>query len=148
MAAVDSSSWGDYAREELRRSGARAGGARDAVIAYLGRQDCCVSAQELYDGLRESERTVGIASVYRALEQLSELGLVHRVELGQGVTRFEAAHPGGEHHHHLVCDACGRVDTFDDAGLERVLTRVALAHGYRLAGHEVVLRGTCRDCAR
>ena len=59
------------------------------MIAYLGTQHCCLSAQELFDGLRAEGRAVGIASVYRALDQLAELRLVHRVDLGHGLTRYE-----------------------------------------------------------
>lgn len=146
MQRIADLTWADHARVELRRAGARSGGARDAVIDYLARQNCCVSAQELFDGLRDGDRTVGIASVYRVLEQLADLRLVHRVDLGEGLTRFEPAHPGGEHHHHLVCNECGRVDTFDDPGLESTLARVAASKGYRLGGHEVVLRGACENC--
>jgi Fur family ferric uptake transcriptional regulator len=146
MAATRETAWADHARKELRNSGARSGGARDAVISYLAGQDCCVSAQELFDGLRAEGRRVGIASVYRILDQLAELRLVHRVDFGHGVTHFEAAHPGGEHHHHLVCGDCGRVDTFVDSTLERTLNRVAGAHGYALDDHDVVLHGACGDC--
>ena len=138
--------WSDHVRGELRRSGARSGGARDEVITYLERQDCCLSAQELFDGLRKDDKKVGIASVYRVLEQLSDLGLVHRVALGGGVTRFEPALPDGEHHHHLVCDECGRVEMFDDRSLERTLEKVAGSRGYELAQHDVVLHGACADC--
>jgi Fur family ferric uptake transcriptional regulator len=146
MAATSETAWADHARQELRRAGARSGGARAAVISYLSVQDCCVSAQELFDGLRAEGRQVGIASVYRVLEQLAELRLVHRVDFGHGVTRFEPAQPGGEHHHHLVCADCGKVDTFSDSGLERTLDRVAGAHGYALDDHDVVLHGACGDC--
>ena len=138
--------WEKHAREQLRRSGARTGGARDTVISYLAAQDCCLSAQELFDELRSEGRSVGIASVYRVLDQLAELRLVHRVDFGHGVTRFEPAHPGGQHHHHLVCGECGKVDTFDDLALERAVRRVAGAHGYALDEHDVVLHGSCRDC--
>jgi Fur family transcriptional regulator, ferric uptake regulator len=96
--------------------------------------------------LRAEGRRVGIASVYRVLEQLADLGLVHRVDLGGESTRFEPALPGGEHHHHLVCDACGRVDKFDDDALERALSRVASAQGYELVQHDVVLHGACDGC--
>jgi Fur family ferric uptake transcriptional regulator len=116
------------------------------VIAYLAGQQCCLSAQEILEGLRAEDRRVGIASVYRALDQLAELGLVHRVGLGEGITRFEPAHPGGEHHHHLVCGTCGKVDTFDDPALERAISAVAGSHGYALGQHDVVLRGACGDC--
>jgi Fur family ferric uptake transcriptional regulator len=139
-------SWAVFARDVVRRSGARSGTARDAVIAHLATQSCCLSAQEVLDGLRAEGRAVGIASVYRALDQLAELGLVHRIDLGEGLTRFEPAHPGGEHHHHLVCETCGKVDTFDDPALERAITDVAGSHDYVLGQHDVVLRGACGDC--
>jgi Fur family transcriptional regulator, ferric uptake regulator len=146
MTDTRKTAWEGHAREQLRRAGARSGGARDAVIGYLAAQECCLTAQELFDGLRADGRTVGIASVYRVLEELADLRLVHRVDFGQGVTRFEAAHPGGQHHHHLVCGECGKVDTFDDSALEQALSRVAGVHGFVLDDHDVVLHGACSDC--
>jgi Fur family ferric uptake transcriptional regulator len=143
---LSEATWEEHALEELRRSGARSGGARGAVIGYLAAQDCCLSAQELFDGLRAAGRKVGIASIYRVLDQLADLRLVHRVDFGHGITRFEAAQPDGAHHHHLVCDGCGKVDTFDDSALELALSRVAGAHGYALDDHDVVLHGACSDC--
>jgi Fur family transcriptional regulator, ferric uptake regulator len=144
--AMTTQSWATSARDALRRSGARSGSAREAVIDYLDGQRCCLSAPEVLDGLRAEGRSVGIASVYRALDQLAELGLVRRIDLGEGVTRFEPAHLDGEHHHHLVCGSCGKVDTFDDPALERAITQVAGSHGYALGEHEVVLHGACGDC--
>jgi Fur family ferric uptake transcriptional regulator len=138
--------WSEHAGEELRRAGFRSGGARRAVVDFLGRRDCCVSAQELHDGLRGEGQAVGIATVYRVLDQLAALRLVHRVDLGEGVARFEAAQPDGEHHHHLVCDDCGRVEPFSDPALERALSRVAGDRGYDLDAHDVVLHGACADC--
>src|SRR5213078_903648 len=95
--------WSSETRAALQRDGYRSGGARHAVIDLLGRQDCCLSAQEIFDRLRAEGRTVGIASVYRVLDLLSEKGLIQRVDIGDSTTRFEPAHTGGEHHHHLVC---------------------------------------------
>jgi Fur family ferric uptake transcriptional regulator len=146
MSETSETAWADHARAELRRAGARSGVAREAVIAHLSAQDCCLSAQELFDGLRAEGRSVGIASVYRVLDQLADLRLVHRVDFGHGITRFEPAQAGGEHHHHLVCEECGKVDTFDDPGLERALNRVAGSHGFALDEHDVVLHGACGDC--
>ena len=91
------------------------------MIEHLGAQTCCRSAQEIFDGIREHGGRIGIASVYRALDQLVELSLVQRVELGDGIARFEPSHLDGEHHHHLVCDDCGKVEPFSDPGLERAL---------------------------
>jgi Fur family ferric uptake transcriptional regulator len=140
--------WTDHALAELLRHGHRSGGARAAIVALLGEQDCCMSAQEIFDGLRAGGRRVGIATVYRVLDVLSSLQLVQRVDVGGGVSRYEPVHPGGQHHHHLVCDACGRVVAFEDEGLEHALERLADRLGYGVAAHDVVLRGSCERCGR
>ncbi len=140
-------SWSARALDDLQAEGLRNGGARRAVIEHLATQDCCRSAQEILDGIRAQGGRVGIASVYRALDQLVELRLLQRVELGDGIARFEPAHLDGEHHHHhLVCDDCGRVETFSDPGLEQALERVASRLDGDVHAHEVVLRGSCGDC--
>jgi Fur family transcriptional regulator, ferric uptake regulator len=140
--------WADHARDSLREAGHRSGGAREAVVALLGRQDCCLSAQEISDKLRAGGTDIGQASVYRALELLHELGLVQRVEIGDGGSRYEPVLPGGEHHHHAVCDTCGRVTAFEDERLERALERLAGRLRHSMSAHEVVIHGDCPRCAR
>ncbi len=139
--------WTKYALELLDETGYRAGGARRAVVELLGRQQCCLSAQEIFDRLRAAKRPVGIASVYRALETLSELRLVKRVDAGGGIARYEPAPPDGDHNHHLVCRDCGKVEAFSDPRLERAVDRVADGLGYDVDEHEIVLTGACSDCA-
>jgi Fur family ferric uptake transcriptional regulator len=140
------SAWSARALDNLQAEGLRNGGARRAVIEHLGEQPCCRSAQEIFDGICDQGGRVGIASVYRALDQLVELRLVQRVELGDGIARFEPAHTGGEHHHHLVCDDCGKVEPFSDSGLELALERVAARLEVGMRAHEIVLHGNCGDC--
>jgi Fur family ferric uptake transcriptional regulator len=140
-------SWSQSAQQALRSAGLRSGGARRAVLDFLGSQECCVSAQEIHSGAGHGGRAIGIASVYRVLDELLEHGLVQRVDVGDGVARYEPAlHE--HHHHHVVCDACGRVDPFSDDALERAIDRAAGRLGYAVRGHEVVLRGRCGDCRR
>jgi Fur family transcriptional regulator, ferric uptake regulator len=145
-ATTATASWSDHALAGLRDAGLRSGGARRAVVEHLGSQTCCESAQEIFEGVRASGRRIGIASVYRVLDTLSEHRLVQRVDIGDGVARYEPALPDGEHHHHLVCDDCGRVEPFSDARLERSLESVAERLGYAVEGHEVVLHGACGEC--
>lgn len=147
MTAVETD-WGAHALAELRRSGHRSGGARTAVVGLLAEQDCCLTAQEIFDRLRADGRRVGIASVYRTLDLLTSARLVQRLEMGEGVARFEPVQAGGEHHHHVVCDRCGLVTAFEDDRLEAALDRLGGELGYELDGHDVVLRGACPDCAR
>lgn len=140
-------SWTTEAREALAAAGYRRGGARAAVVELLGRQNCCLSAHDIHDRLRRARRPVGIASVYRTLETLAELRLVKRVDAGDGIARYEPATSGGDHHHHLVCRDCGKVEAFSDSRLERAIDRVAGGLGYAVDEHEVVLVGACADCS-
>ena len=137
--------WTAATLEALHRTGHRNSVARRAVIELLGRQRCCLSAQEIFDELRAEGRRVGIASVYRALEQLTREGYLQRVDVGAGTARFEPHLAGGEHHHHLVCADCGKVEAFADPELERALHKVEGETGYSVA-HDVVLRGVCENC--
>ena len=144
---TNTSAWAETTSAALRSRGHRSGGARKAVIELLGRQHCCLTAQEVFDQLRGEGRRVGIASIYRTLEQLTRDGFVQRIDIGAGTSRFEPIQEGGEHHHHLVCDDCGKVEAFGDDELERTLRKVEGRTGYSVAGHDVVLRGACQDCA-
>src|SRR5262245_5386346 len=135
-AIIITMTWTDATLLRLRETSGRSGGARRLVVELLGRQDCCLSAQEIHDELRASGGRVGIASVYRALDGMDELGLVQRVDLGDGVARYEPAHDDG-HHHHLVCDECGKLEPFEDQGLESAIERVAGGPGYSVTAHGV-----------
>jgi Fur family ferric uptake transcriptional regulator len=138
-----SDTWSDHALSELDAAGYRRGGSRRKVIDFLATRDCAVTALEID---RELDR-VGRASVYRTLEQLEELGLVQRVDLGRDSTAFERVDPTGHHHHHLVCNRCGRVLPFEDERLENAIHEVSAGDGFTIEGHEVTLRGTCDRCA-
>ena len=140
------STWSDQALAALRAAGYRGGGARRTVVEHLGAQTCCRSAQEIHGGVETAGGRVGIASVYRVLDSLAELRLVQRVDIGDGIARYEPAHAGGDHHHHLVCDDCGKVEPFSDPSLERAIASASGRLGYNVDAHEVVLRGECGDC--
>ncbi|MGB2874554.1 MAG: Fur family transcriptional regulator [Gaiellaceae bacterium] len=138
--------WSERALAELRAAGYRRGFARRRVIDLLDRQECCLGAQEIHRKLQSGGQPVGLASVYRVLEELAERRLVQRLDLGDGVTRFEPVRDADEHHHHIVCDDCGRIEAFSDQRLERVIRAVEESSGYAVAGHDIVLRGACSAC--
>lgn len=147
--------WSERARAELQRAGHRRGGARELLIDLLEQERCALTVQEMgrrLNGRYEqgvTSRPVGIASVYRGIEVLADLGLVARVEVGDGISRYERVAPEqseAHHHHHFVCDSCGCLVPFDDTALEQAI--VALEHrvGFAVSGHEVVLHGACSGC--
>lgn len=146
MTATGQRSWREHTLATLAAAGHRRGGARNAVVELLDRQTCALSAQEIDDRLRAQGRSVGRASVYRILELLTELRLVQRIDVGQGVARYERHQPDGDHHHHLVCDRCGRIAPFEDPALEQAIERVSRRLSFAVDDHDVVLHGACGDC--
>jgi len=145
---VSEAPWIERAEQALAAAGRKRGGARRAVLELLDTQRCALTALELEDALRgRSERAVSRASVYRILQDLEGLGLVQRVETGQAMVRFERVCAPEEHHHHLVCDGCGLVMPFSDPALERAISSLSERVPLKVSEHEIVLHGSCRDCA-
>jgi Fur family ferric uptake transcriptional regulator len=141
------SGWARHALEALRAAGHRRGGARTAVVEALAGHDCAVTALELDDELRRRQPPVGRASVYRALEQLEELGLVQRIEVCRGTAGYERIDPDGHHHHHAICRDCGRMVPFEDSSLERAIGQLSESISFEVTEHDVVLRGRCEKCS-
>jgi Fur family transcriptional regulator, ferric uptake regulator len=146
MGSKSQRSWAEHALSALAEAGYRRGGARRAVVEALARQDCAVTALEIDEDLRHRSPGVGRASVYRALEQLEQLGLVQRLEVARGTAGYERVEPSGHHHHHAICRHCGRVVPFEDPGLERAIDLVSGRVRFEVTEHDVVLRGLCERC--
>jgi Fur family ferric uptake transcriptional regulator len=140
------SEWAEHARTVLDQAGHRKARARNVLIDLLAGQPCALSALEIEDRLRDADRPVARASIYRILDLLGERGLINRLELGDGTTRYELIDPAGDHHHHLLCDSCGRLVPFDDRELEHAIDRLARRLDFRTDDHEVVLHGACSAC--
>jgi Fur family transcriptional regulator, ferric uptake regulator len=135
-------SWTELATEALSRAGFRSGGGRRQVVELLGAEDCALTALEIDRRLSR----VGRATVYRALDQLEALGLVQKIDLGGEAAGYERLDPEGHHHHHIVCERCGRVVAFEDEGLERAIVALTKRPDFKFSSHEVTLRGECSRC--
>lgn len=147
IATPPADDWIEYAERQLHDAGHRSSMPRSAVLDLIGRQECVLTAREIADELRAGGREVGVATVYRTLELLEELRLVQRLDVGGASARYEPALPDGEHHHHhLVCDRCGRVTPFEDDTLERVIHELGDRLEYSVGDHDVILRGKCPQC--
>ncbi|MEX2106602.1 MAG: Fur family transcriptional regulator [Solirubrobacterales bacterium] len=142
------SGWAEFALETLQAAGHRRGGARTAVVEALAGHDCAVTALDLDDELRRREPPVGRASVYRALEQLEQLGLVQRIEVCRGTAGYERVDPTGHHHHHAICRDCGRMVPFEDRSLEQAIDELSDRMDFDITEHDVVLRGRCGRCEK
>ena len=147
MASKNSESWVEQAQRVLAQTKHHTGAARQALLELLDTQSCALSAIEIEDALRECERPIGRASIYRILDELERLHLVQKLQVGQAMARYEPIRTGEGHHHHLVCDNCGTVMPFTDDALENAIQNLSRRIPMRVAEHEIVLHGACRDCA-
>jgi Fur family ferric uptake transcriptional regulator len=134
--------WAGHAMQRLDEAGFRSGGSRRQVVELLATEHCALTALEIDRRLD----SVGRATVYRTLDQLEGLHLVQRVEIGGDAAGYERLDPG-EHHHHLVCEDCGRLSPFASEALEKAIATVSRSSEFAVAAHDVVLRGTCAACA-
>ncbi|WP_100423064.1 Fur family transcriptional regulator [Sediminihabitans luteus] len=119
---------------------------RAAVSAALDRIDDFRSAQQLHDVLRAAGDGIGLATVYRTLQGLVESGDVDVLRTEDGENLYRRCERT-EHHHHLVCRACGRTVEIDGPTVEAWAGQVGAAHGFADIEHTVELFGTCADCA-
>ncbi len=138
--------WAEHAAGELARAGYRRGGARRAILELLGEQACALSVIDIGRALSGRGREVSRASIYRIIEELEGLALLARVDVGAGAAMYEVARHGPGHHHHLVCERCGRLEPFTDEGLERAIRRLSERLPLRVHEHEIVIRGSCSEC--
>ena len=107
-----------------------------------------MSAEDVYKILREKDSEIGLATVYRALDLLSELGILVKVEFGDGCSRYElnTADPKLHHHHHLICLKCKKVIEFEEDLLDDLEEDIAKKSGFQILNHEVKFFGYCNDC--
>lgn len=136
---TDPRRWREYATGKLRDAGLRAGGGRAAVIEVLAAEACVTSAQQIVDRLRlRGGPGANLATVYRSLDTLRALGLITRLDAGDGTARYERAMPGGAHHHHVLFED-GSIEPFHDDDLETAIHALADRLGVDLNGHDIVL---------
>lgn len=120
---------------------------QQTVIAdALGDTVDFTSAQDLYAKLRSAGHSVGLATVYRALQTLSEDGDVDVLRTDDGESVYRRCSTGN-HHHHLVCRSCGRTVEVEGPTVERWADTVSAQHGFRDVTHTLEIFGTCADCA-
>jgi Fur family ferric uptake transcriptional regulator len=115
---------------------------REAILEALRACDTAVTAQELHDRLEG----VGLATVYRNLQRLTEEGQADTLRRESGEQAFLLC--GAGHHHHLTCRMCGRVERVRDCELDGWAAAVARRHGFSQVEHRAELVGLCARCGR
>jgi len=111
----------------------------DAFIDATGH----ITSEEIYGRVRGDHPNIGYTTVYRTMKLLCDAGLAQEHHFEDGVTRYEIEH---EHHDHLVCVRCGKIEEFECETIEQSQQEIAEQYGYRLLHHRHELYGHCSDC--
>jgi Fur family ferric uptake transcriptional regulator len=130
--------------QKLSQAGYRITRPRRAVIRALLEDEGYASPAEVRERARSHYPTIGLVTVYRTLDLLSELGFVRRIHTEEGCHGYATANHG--HHHHLICRHCGAAVEFQGCDLSPFLARISQQTGYTIEDHLLELVGVCSDC--
>ncbi|EGO61995.1 Fur family transcriptional regulator [Acetonema longum] len=135
-------------RQKLRENQYKLTPQRQMVLqAFLDHPNRHLSAEDVYSIVRDQSPDIGLATVYRSLELLSEMNLLQKIDFGDGRSRYEVAESGAtHHHHHLICLDCGQVKEYDDDLLEGLEASISRKHRFTIVDHEVKFYGYCSQC--
>ena len=109
-----------------------------------------LSAEDVHSILRSNGSEIGLATVYRSLELLGSMGILLKIEFGDGCSRYElnTTKPDSHRHHHLICVKCHKVIEFDEDKLDELEAEIAKKSGFEILNHEVKFFGYCKECRK
>jgi Fur family ferric uptake transcriptional regulator len=114
---------------------------------FIDHHDQHLCAEDVHNIVRQQSTEIGLATVYRTLELLSDLEVLQKMDFGDGRSRYEINETSTpHHHHHLICLACGKVKEFEDDLMETLETVIARKSNFRIVDHQVKFYGYCQEC--
>ena len=132
---------------DLREAGLKATVPRVKILEIMEQSGVRhFSAEDIYKALLDDGEEVGIATIYRVLTQFESAGLVTRHHFEGGISVFELDH--GEHHDHILCIKCGKVEEFVDNVIEQRQKAIAAEAGFTMTDHSLNIYGVCKDCQK
>ncbi len=143
-------------KKHLRNCGYRMTIAREAILEILSNTDAHLSADEIYIKIRPTLPHIGLATVYRTLEILTQMNVIHKFDFGDGRARYELAEPlkGNTHHHHLICTQCNQILNYTDFVdeeiklLQQVEKGLSEKYHFKITHHLIQFYGVCQECQK
>lgn len=132
-------------RDGLREHRRKLTRPRQAILDIIAAAEQHLTPAEIHKRARKKYPHLGLVTVYRTLELLTELGYVQRVHFNDGCHSYVAAAQG--HAHHLLCSNCGKAEEFENCDLEPLIASLQRKTGYEINVHMLELMGRCPDCS-
>ena len=120
------------------------------MVGYPSERDKHMTAEDIYELVKEDYPEIGLATIYRTVQLLREMQLVDRINLDDGCLRYEISDlfdgESKHHHHHLICKTCGKVVPFEEDLLDELERLVEQETGFHVSDHELKFYGQCEEC--
>ncbi len=137
----------DHICNRLRDNSYKLTPQRQTILrTFLKNVDRHLSAEDVYVLVKNQYPDIGLATVYRTLDLLAELGILQKNDFGDGRSRYEFNREDEHHHHHLICLRCGNVSEFDDDLLESLEAIIAKRTLFKIIDHDLKFYGHCQNC--
>ena len=135
-------------KEDLKKKGYKLTPQRRAIVdTIVLNEGKHLTAEEIYDEVKKDCPEIGLATVYRTILLLEEIGVVSRLHLNDGCSRYELVHSDEVHrHHHLICNVCNKVIEVKDDLLEEIEVRVEKEYKFKIVDHALKFYGICNEC--
>jgi Fur family ferric uptake transcriptional regulator len=136
-------------REDLKAKGYKLTPQRRAIVDSIVKSEGQhLTAEEIYDLVKLNCPEIGLATVYRTIAMLEELGIVSRLDLGDNISRYELVHEEENHqHHHLVCNKCSKVMEVEGDLLDQLEQTIEETYKFKIMDHSVKFFGLCKECS-
>ncbi len=117
--------------------------------AFLDSKENHLSVEDVFSMVKDENPDIGLATVYRSLELFTSLGLLKKLDFGDGRSRFELTDHSMTHsHHHLICLGCGKVVEFSHDFMNDIKADIQKENGFHIVDYQLKFYGYCKDCAK
>ncbi|MGB3862591.1 MAG: transcriptional repressor [Candidatus Aminicenantaceae bacterium] len=138
-----------------RRQFCRWTGPRETILQLLSQTPKHMSAKEMYAAIHRHYPGIGLTTIYRTLDLLTRMGLIHKFSFGDGHNRYEfISDERKKHHHHLICTNCGKIFDYSEfeeeelALVKKTQERLANKYDFQIEGHNIEFLGLCKICQK
>ena len=127
--------------QTFRQKGISLTSSRLAIFEVLENASAHMTVTDIFNAARQKDPGLGMATVYRTLNMLCDLGLAEKHEFPNIDAVYEKTGAGNGHHHHIIDADSGRIEEFSAAELDVLLEKIAREHGYEMLGHKIEIYG-------
>ena len=138
----------EYLREKLKEKGYKLTPQRRSILdIILETEGKHLSAEEIYELVKDKCPDIGLATVYRTMQIFDEVGLVYKHNFDDGRSRYELNHHNQDHqHHHLICVGCNKLIEVEEDLLEQLEDSIEKKYNFKINNHNVKFFGYCEKC--